>query len=248
MWWNSTDEYLVTTNYGRKQILDEGKSKGKRIAESDYPLAVVQGQSLTQLAERMFQDWHTTGVKWLESAIKLAIEDNERKKQMRFSNSAYYQKELEAWNPQQLNEAKRLARWNAQLDEAKRLYISAFIPSYMEKVAELAEEDKKRGKQPRYIPATNSTGATVTVTNEKHNGDIHSYWLRLADPRHFDEAYDAPEPLTFDFSEAPASDTSIAASSSSYGAIAASDPLIPLPEYRSKTPRKKKPRIYWGKK
>lgn len=130
--------------------------------------------------------------------------------------------------------------WKHLRDEAWQLFSAVFVSVYCEEA-----------RVTLTTPSTSTTGATITVTRVEHTGDIHRYWLKLEDPTYFDESYEFPDipVLRVDFSEAQASDTLAAATSSSYGAFASSSSdIVTLPEHTSETPqKKKKPRIGWEK-
>jgi hypothetical protein len=141
----------------------------------------------------------------------------------------------------------------------------------MQKVEELdqKEEEKRRPQptaQPTPQPETSTTEAKITVIDQNHKGGIHTYWVRIADPLNFDEAYDFPLPLIVDFSEVPASDYGTASSSGTPTRTSAgSDAVSSEPKWTyvidagelgkrsraseatSKPPQKKKPRFYFGK-
>ncbi len=224
--WKTLGSYIRRDGQlNEEEIRKIGEWKGTVSAFDQYPTSVVYDQqSIQTLAEHSYQTW----VRGREAT------EQEKKD------------------------------WEMSAAEAKRIYTSAFMATYREKVA---QQDYIAGKK---------TGATVTVINQKHEGEVHTYWVSFADPLHFDEVQDFPLPLVVDFSEAPVSEGTTAATTSSYGAsssgmparaYASSDPvsssqqkrqlwdgkLAPIPsgqshaQSQSKTPQKKKPRLYFGK-
>ncbi len=230
---NVSSYYWLNNSEGSANTINDALHEAEDQIRTQYPYAVYRDrQDITRFAEQIYQTWQSRlrpeGKSWSRGVGKS------------------YESGYDTCDRD---------RWDKQQPEQKRLYVSTFVGKYLEELAKKDEAARpkvqpapKPQPQPTPQPATSPTGATITVMREDHTADTHSYWLRLADPRYLDEAYDAPEPLTFDFSEAPVSDSTMGIASSSYGAYASSssDP-VSLPEYRSKTPQKKKPRIYWGK-
>ena len=193
------DDYMVDETGGRKSIMSQGGVQGHLHATTDYPYAVLQGQSLTQHAERTFQSWSN---KLIEDILSLI--NNPVATSYRHDNYDPY-----------------IKRWNANIDEARRLYVSVFIADYMKKVAEEVEKDRKAGKQPPFIPATSPTGAQVKVIRIERDDNEYRYYIELSDPGYIDGVLELDEPLYYPLNEAVAS---------SGFAIAASDAI---PSYQS---------------
>lgn len=224
------DDYVtyLGEDLERRKIMGKGKAEGKERARDEYPYAVERNTaSLQRIAEQIAQEW--------------------------YDKVASYNKDYKGnWHTVNPHDRERITQWVNKAQEIIRVFTTAWVAGYEEEVATRDEAAKPKVK-PQPTPETNPTEAIVTVTREQHTADTHSYWLRLADPRYFDEAYDAPEPLTFDFSEIPASGSTTASMASSYDASSAmtgraiANSILGAYDKTSNSPQKKKPRIYWGK-
>ncbi len=91
---------------------------------------------------------------------------------------AYIQKEITS---NSIYNDKERQRFNSLLNEMKRLYVSAFVGKYLE---EVAEKDKKAGKQPTPTPATSTTvqGVSIALLKVDRNGNEFVYTIRIDDP------------------------------------------------------------------
>lgn len=95
----------------------------------------------------------------------------------------------------QYDRTKREALFSNVKEEAKRLYVAAYIGRYLERVAEL---DKKAGKTPA-TAAASATGATVKVVRVEQNANERVYYLAINDPGYTNGWLEISDPLVISF-------------------------------------------------
>jgi len=244
-------EYILDEGYGRANFRNFGIAAGQEKAASDYPYAIYRERGqIEQLGTQTYQSW--AGAKRARAGKRLADLASYVKKPSIFSDPSQRSSKIEVENFKR--EAQRLQywvnSWDNQVSEAQRLYVSAFVGAYLEKVKELDEKEAAKRQpppQPKPVytpqpqpaatpqPATLATmqGATVVLKGvDRSKPNEYVYSLELSDPEHFDGVEKTEWVVYFEGASVPS--TAAAAVTATY-AMSGSDVTY---AYGSSTPQK----------
>src|SRR6266699_5535247 len=151
--------YLPDTSNGRSRIMNDAKQKAQSLVQTDYPYAIYRERQDISRVADQTFQKYST----LPDFIK------------RLEKDGYLHEYLD--------------RWKANVVEAKRLYTSTFIASYLETVA--ARDEAARPKvqpqpqpQPAATPSNTATlqGATFTIRKIEPSADEIVYYLEINHP------------------------------------------------------------------
>ena len=151
--------YLPDTSNGRSRIMNDAKQKAQSLVQTDYPYAIYRERQDISRVADQTFQKYST----LPDFIK------------RLEKDGYLHEYLD--------------RWKANVVEAKRLYTSTFIASYLETVA--ARDEAARPKvqpqpqpQPAATPSNTATlqGATFTIRKIDPSADEIVYYLEINHP------------------------------------------------------------------
>lgn len=154
-------DYLVTVPSGRRNLITSAEGDGKSTVRTDYPHAIVQGEELKQVAERFFTNWSEGALKDAERTIKVRAEE-------RYSQPSPFIKGY-------------IEEWKANISEAKRVYVAAFIGGYTEQIAEEVKKDTKYGGKPR-LTINTTGGASIKIVSIDRSADRYTYTIEISDP------------------------------------------------------------------
>ncbi len=249
--------FLTDTEVGRRQLLQEGMELGSNTARTDYPHAVYRDRrQVEQQAAQLFQIKSGNWKLGSELNLREAEENNLKYwKDRVWEVRTKLSHPLKGKNPKDLyaqflsKEQAEVARWDAQIDEARRLFVSAYASAYLEYVQ---KEDVRRAPpppqptpqpqpkpqpQPTPQPATPSNtatyqGAKITLKDVDRKANEYVYYLELTDSENFDGIEKTEWVVYFEGATVPT--TEAATTTAAYGQTSSNSGNA----YGSSTPQK----------